>query len=119
MNVGVVACALVMAVCLVAGILFALLKSKAAILISGFNSLPEREWTRYDQEAMARDMRNACFLWALTMAVGCALSHFLSPYAAIAAFAAWIALLFKDVRLDASKAFGKQLIGEQWNLSGT
>lgn len=107
MNAGVVACALVMVVCLVAGILFALLKGKAAILISGFNSLPERERTRYDQEAMARDMRNACFTWALTMAVGCALSHFLSPYAAIAAFAVWLALLFKDVRSDALKAFEK------------
>lgn len=110
MNAGVVACALVLAICLVVGIAFALLKGKAALLISGFNSLPERERARYNQEAMARDMRNSCFLWALIMAAGCILSYLLSPYAAIAAFVVWLVLLFKDVRSDASNAFEKYLI---------
>ncbi|MDO5116944.1 MAG: DUF3784 domain-containing protein [Eggerthellaceae bacterium] len=107
MNAGAVACALALALFLIVGIVFALLKGKAALLISGFNSLSERERAHYDQEAMAVDMRNACFLWALIMAIGCALSFFLTPYAAIAAFVVWLVLFFKDVRLDAGKAFEK------------
>lgn len=83
MNAGVVACALVMAVCLVFGIAFFLLKGKAALLVSGFNSLPKNEQKRYDRKALARDMGNTCLLGTLIMAVGCALSHFLLPYAAI------------------------------------
>ena len=107
MNAGVVACALVMAVCLVIGIAFFLLKGKAALFVSCFNSLPKNEQERYDREALARDMGSSCLLWALIMAVGCAPSHFLSPYAAMAAFVVWLVLLFKDVRLDAPKAFEK------------
>ena len=107
MNVGVIACALAMAVFLIAAIVFALLKGKGAMLISGFNALTERERARYDTVAMSRDMRNACFLWALIMAIGCVLSYALIPHLAIAAYAVWLVLFFKDVRADASTAFEK------------
>ena len=93
-----------MAVCLVFGIAFFLLKGRAALFVSGFNSLPKNEQERYDREALARDMGKSCFVWSLVMAAGCALSRFLSPYAAIAAFVVSLVLLFKDVRQDASKA---------------
>ena len=107
MNAGFIACALALALLLIAGIAFALLKEKGAMLVSGFNSLPERERARYDAAALSRDMRNSCFLWAATMAVGCVLSLLVSPYMAFAAYAVWLVLLLKDVRSDASKAFAK------------
>ena len=106
-NVGLTACVLAMAVFLIAALVFAQLKGKGAMFISGFNTLPERERAQYDTEAMSKDMRNSCLLWALVMAIGCILSYALTPYLAIAAYAVWLALFFKDVRSDASTAFGK------------
>ena len=38
---------------------------------------------------------------------GCLLSYFVSPYMAVAAYVAFIALALKDVRLSADEAFGK------------
>lgn len=107
MNAGFMACALALAVFLVAGIAFALLKEKGAMLVSGFNTLTERERAQYDAAALSKDMRNSCFLWALIMAAGCVLSLFITPYMAIIAYAAWLVLFLKDVRGDASKAFEK------------
>ena len=107
MNIGLVACALMMAVFLIAGIVFALLKGKGAMLVSGFNTLPERERAQYDAAAISKDMRNSCFLWALIMAIGCLLSWLLTPYMAIFAYVVWLVLLLKDVRMDPSKAFEK------------
>ena len=107
MNIGLVACALVIPVFLVVGIVFALLKERAAMLVSGFNTLPEHERSQYDAAAIAKDMRNSCFLWALIMAVGCLLSWLLTPYMAIVAYAVWLVLLLKDVRMEPSKAFEK------------
>ena len=115
MNVGFAACAMVMAICLVVGIAFALLKEKGAMLVSGFNTLPERERAQYDIAAISKDMRNSCFLWAAIMAVGALLSLLVTPYLAIAAFAVWLVLLFKDVRSDASKAFEKYRIPSERN----
>ena len=77
------------------------------MLISGFNTLSAKEREQYDVDAMARDMRNACLLWAAIMALGCLASCLLSPYLAIAAYAIWLVLLFKDVRSNPSDAFGK------------
>ncbi len=43
MNIGVAACGIAMLLFVVVGALFALLKGKAAMLISGFNTLPAKE----------------------------------------------------------------------------
>lgn len=40
---------------------FAVLKGKAAILISGFNTMPKEQREQYDRERMSRDMRNPLF----------------------------------------------------------
>ena len=107
MNVGFAACVLCLAVLLIAGIAFALLKEKGAMLVSGFNTLTESERAQYDAAALSKDMRNSCFLWAAIMAVGCVLALLLSPYMAIVAYAVWLVLFLKDVRSDATKAFEK------------
>ena len=110
MNGGVVCCAFAGCLFLIFGIAFALLKEKGALLISGFNSLPKDERAHYDQEAMARDMRNDCFKWAGIMATGCLLSYFVSPFLAFAAYVVWLVLLLKDVRLTPDQAFKKYRI---------
>lgn len=107
MNGGSIICAAAMALFLIVGIAFALLKEKGAMLVSGFNTLPARERALYDAAALSKDERNSCLLWAFIMAIGSLLSALLTPYLAIIAFVVWLVLFLKDVRLDASKAFEK------------
>ena len=92
-----------------AGLLFGALKERAARFVSGFNALSEEEWEKYDRAYIARDARNSCLLWAGVMLAGAVLAYFVSQYIAIAAYAIWLALFFKDVHFDAHKAFEKYL----------
>lgn len=40
---------------------FAVLKGKGAILISGFNTMPKEQREQYDRERMSRDLWNPLF----------------------------------------------------------
>ncbi len=44
------------------------------------------------------------------MLIGAVLSFFITPYMAIPAYVIWLVLFFKEVHLDARKAFEKYLI---------
>jgi len=44
--------------------IFAGLKEKGAILISGFNTLPKEEREKYDKIRLCKDIRNSFFLWS-------------------------------------------------------
>ena len=89
-------------------LLFALLKGKAAILISGFNTMPKEQRKQYDRERMSKDQRNAFILWAVILGSGSLLSELTSSEnAAIAAGIIWLVIFFRDVHLDEEKAFGK------------
>lgn len=94
----------------VLALIFGIGKEKTAILISGFNTLPKEEQSRYDRAYMARDMRNKLLAWAIVMLLGAAGSWLISGYSAVVAYAVWIVLLFKEVHLDARKAFCKYLL---------
>lgn len=107
MNIGAVMCSLLGGLFLLMGALFAALKEKAAMLISGFNTLPPEKRALYDTARMSRDQRNSFLLWAAVLAAGAALSRFVSQGFAIAAFAVWLVLFFRDVHFDAEKAFAK------------
>ena len=72
--------------------------------------MSKEEQSMYDKAYIAKDMRNACFLWAAIMLIGSLLSYFLTSYFAIAAYIVWGILFFKDVHMDAEKAFEKYLI---------
>ena len=92
-------------------LLFALLKGKAAILISGFNTMPKEQRKQYDRERMSKDQRNAFILWAVILGSGSLLSELTSSEnAAIAAGIIWRVIFFRDVHLDEEKAFGKYKI---------
>ena len=89
-------------------LLFAVLKGKAAILISGFNTMPKEQRGQYDRERMSKDQRNAFILWALILGIGSVLSVLVSSRnVAIAAIIIWFVVFFRDVHLDEEKAFGK------------
>ncbi len=93
---------------LVCGLLFGILKGKAAILISGFNTMPKEQRDKYDRERMSRDQRNAFFLWAAILGVGSVLAYLFSMrYVAMIAVVIWLIVFFRDVHLDEEKAFGK------------
>jgi hypothetical protein len=98
------------AVFLLFALLFTLLKEKGAMLISGFNTLPQKERALYDAAKLSRDQRNAFLLWALIFGVGAVLAYLLTQYLAVVAFVVWLVVFFRDVHLDAKKAFGKYKI---------
>lgn len=91
------------------GAFFAVYKEKAAKFVSGFESLSKEEQALYDKAYLSRDTRNQCFIWAAVMLIGAALSYFFTPYMAVPAFGIWLILFFKNVHLDAHKAFEKYL----------
>lgn len=107
MNIGFISCSLLGGLFLLLWLLFTLLGDRAALLISGFNTLPPEKRAQYDVSRMCRDQRGAFLLWAAVLAAGAALSRFVSQGFAIAAFAVWLALFFRDVHFDAEKAFEK------------
>ena len=107
MNAGLVACLLPIPILVLLAAVFGLAKGKAAMLVSGFNTLPERQRAEYDADALSKDMRNLCLILTAVMAAGCMLSHFVSPYMAVAAYVIFVVLILKDVRLSADGAFGK------------
>lgn len=107
MNLGFYFCSVLGIVFLLLGIIFTLLKERGAMLISGFNTLPEKEREKYDKVRLSRDQRNLFFLWCGIFLVGGVLSYFLSKYCAIVAFGVWLILFFREVHIDTEKAFGK------------
>lgn len=110
MNMGVYLCGVLVIPFALVGALFGIFKEKAAVFVSGFNTLPKKEQARYDRAGISRNVRNQCLLWSAIMLAGAALSYFVTPYMAIPAFAIWLVLFFRDVHLDARRAFEKYLI---------
>ena len=88
-------------------LIFALLKEKAAGLISGFNSFSKEKRAQYDRAAMAKDYARMFLAWGLVMLGGAAAGWYWGPYGALPAAALWLVLFLKDVHLDPNKAFEK------------
>ncbi|MFC5540201.1 MAG: DUF3784 domain-containing protein [Bacilli bacterium] len=107
MNIGTIICLLLAVVFGMISMIFALLKEKGAMLISGFNTLSKEEQANYDQKKMSIDMRNSLFLWSILLLSGALFGYFLSQYGAFLAIVIWLILFFKDVHLDPKKAFKK------------
>ena len=100
-------CAILSLLFFLFGIVFMVLKEKAALLLSGFNALSKEERAQYDQVKMSRDQRNAFFLWAIILAMGYLCSLYMTKYCSYIALMIWLILFLKDVHLDVDKAFGK------------
>ncbi len=110
MSVWTISCLLLAGVFGIIAVIFALLKEKGAMLISGFNTLPREERKKYDKMKMSIDMRNSFFLWFGILLLGAVLSYLFSNYYAMLAIIIWVFLFFKDVHIDPDKAFGKYKI---------
>ncbi|MDF2944608.1 MAG: hypothetical protein K0S01_3466 [Herbinix sp.] len=85
---------------------FAIWKGKAAVLISGFNSIPKEERNKYDTDKMSKDMLNSMTILTLIWIVGAVLS-LLNQYFTILVLVVCLIIFLKDVHLDNEKAFGK------------
>lgn len=107
MNVGFFACGTLSLIFLLLAVIFAILKGKASVLISGFNSKSKEERSLYDEEKMCADQRNAFLIWAAILGIGAIFSYLISQYSAIVAIVIWLIIFFKDVHWDDEKAFGK------------
>ncbi len=107
MNIGILTCLLMGGSLLIFAGIFALLKEKGAILISGFNSLPRAEREKYDQAKMSKDMRNNILIWSIIFLIGAIFCYFVSSYIAIIAIVVWLILVIKEIHFSVEKAFGK------------
>lgn len=107
MNIGFYACVALGMIFAIITIIFSVLGEKAAILISGFNSLTKEQRENYDKKAMSKDQRNSMFIWTVIMMSGALFSYIISQYIAIVAFIIWLIVFFKDVHFDMEKAFKK------------
>ena len=110
MNIGAYMCGVLVMPFAIVGLLFGIFKEKATKFVAGFNSFSDEEQAMYDRAAISRDIRNQCFIWSALMLGGTVLSYVLSPYMAIPTFIIWCFLFFKDIHIDAHKAFEKYLL---------
>jgi hypothetical protein len=105
-----IACGILCIFFLLFALVFALLKEKGAMLVSGFNTMSKEERAYYDAARLSRDQRNSCLIYAGIFGLAAVLSYFLTQYIAIAAIVVWLVLVLKDVHLDTEKAFGRYKI---------
>ena len=110
MNIGFWSCMILVPFFGALALIFCIGKEKATGLLAGFNDLPEKERALYDRARMAKDSAGDFAVWALIMFIGALVSQWISTYAAIVAYVVWLVLLFKDMHLDARKAFQKYLL---------
>lgn len=107
MNIWGITCFILAVFFSILSMIFALLKEKGAILISGFNSISKDEREKYDKRQMSIDMRNSLIIWAIILLLGAVLSYCISKYFAIISIIIWIVLFLKEVHMDSEKAFRK------------
>ena len=107
MLIGFYMCIILVPCFAVLALVFAVFKEKSAKLISGFNTLPKWKQEKYDRKRMAKDYRNHFALWSVIMLIGALGSWFLSGYFAVGAYIVWLVLFFREVHMDAEKAFAK------------
>lgn len=107
MNNGFIVCGVSSLLCLLFAFIFFIFKGKAAILISGFNTMPKEKRELYDKDKISKDQRNIFLIWAAILGIGSILSYCISKHMAIVTFIIFLIVFFKDVHLDEEKAFGK------------
>lgn len=116
--IGFYACIIMVPCFWLLALFFAVGREGAADWISGFHGLSKEERAKYDRARMARDERNASFLWGLIMLLGAMGAMWVSGWMALAAYGVWLVLFFKDVHQDMDKAFGKYKLQEKQDKTG-
>jgi hypothetical protein len=100
-------CLLMMGIFLLLGLLFALLKEKACMLISGYNFKTAEERKDYDEERLSRDMRNFLFVCGGIFLLGGIAAFLWGIVCFWISLIVWLIYFFKNVHMDDEKAFGK------------
>ncbi len=70
MNIGFYACLIIEVIFAIMTIVFTILGDKAAVLISGFNTLTQEQRSEYDMKRMCMEQRNSMLIWTVIMLVG-------------------------------------------------
>jgi len=100
-------CLLLMSIFLLLGLIFALLKEKACILISGYNFKTAEERKDYDEKRLSRDMCHFFLICSGILLIGGVASYFWGSVCFWITLAVWLIYFFKNVHMDDEKAFGK------------
>ena len=80
--------------------IFALLKEKACLLISGYNFKSKKE-------RLSLDMRNNFITYGIIFVIGSIPTYFFGMWCFILTIIIWLIYFFKNVHLDDKKAFEK------------
>ncbi len=83
--------------CFIGAITFHLLKEKGAILVSGFDSIAEKDKKNYDQKKISLDMRNSLLTWGLVLLLGSILSQFIHEYFGVGAMLIFFVLVINSI----------------------
>ena len=83
--------------CLIGALLFSILKEKGAILVSGFDSIPESQKDKYDKKKISLDMRNSLLLWGIILLVGTILSQSIHEYFGVGAIGIFFLLVINSI----------------------
>lgn len=96
-----------MSIFLIIGLIFAFLKEKACVLISGYNFKSKTERKNYDELRMSKDMRNFWLICGGMFFIGAITTLLFGNFFFWITFIVWIIYFFKNVHLDEEKAFSK------------
>ncbi|WP_242867746.1 DUF3784 domain-containing protein [Clostridium sp. Marseille-P299] len=96
-----------MGIFLIIGLLFAVLKEKACVLISGYNFKSKAERKNYDELLMSKDMRNFWLICSGIFFVGAITTLLLGMSFFWISIFVWLIYFLKNVHLDEEKAFSK------------
>ncbi len=89
------------------GLVFAIMKEKACVLISGYNFKSRGEREKYNERRMSTDMRNFLFICSGIFLAGTIATFMLGPICLGLSFVVWLIYFLRDVHIDDEKAFGK------------
>jgi len=81
----------------ISAITFHLLKEKGAMLVSGFDAIPESEKKNYDKKRISFDMRNSLLIWGTILLIGSILSQFIHEYFGIGAMVIFFILVINSI----------------------
>lgn len=107
MNAGFFVCAISSLLFFIFAFVFTVLKGKAAIFISGFNTIPRQERQFYDTEKMSKEQRNMFVVWGFILGIGAIMCYFITEYIAVAVFVVWLIVVMKNVHLDEKRHLEK------------
>ena len=98
MRIGAMACYIVALIFYIISIILVIKKENAVILIKIFSILHGKEKSRYNNAAMALDIRVNTQMWATLFLFGGVMCNSVSQWIAIAIFIIWFYLVLKKLR---------------------